>query len=421
MSSEEIRRVIDDPSGLEDLYRKDPDEFSSAFFEVFTANPESPLLQAWNERLRHAGSGVEAPVTTNSREKQRAIFLVVVLGLIAGALNQIPITLDEMEIIHWTPRFIPFILFMSLSAYFLIMRRRTTKEILAVVIPAGAAMLFLATRPNDFDSATLVLTYLFIPVLWWSLLGLSFMGGFWGDAKSRIEFLRYNGELIIYTAVILLGGMVLTGVTMALFGIAGLDIGEWYMRYVVTTGVAAAPLVGTLLVDQVVGDRFKLAPILAKVFTPLFLITVVVFIGGTLTPSLSPSSDREFLLILNVLLLVVLTLTILVIAERGKKSRLGASDIMTTGLILVTLVINMMALTAVMSRISTFGFSPNKLALLGTNLIVFWHLLGFAFFYLRAWLKRTDAETIKSWIVNHHIPVYTGWAVIVAIGFPFVF
>ncbi len=113
-------------------------------------------------------------------------------------------------------------------------------------------MNWLPYDPNG-SAQTSILAFLHAPILWWFLLGLAFAGAAWPAKPSRIEYLRYNGEAVVYGSLILLGGMVLTGVTAVLFELIQMDIQQWYVDNIVLLGLVAAPLVATVIVPAAGG------------------------------------------------------------------------------------------------------------------------------------------------------------------------
>ncbi len=213
--------------------------------------------------------------------------------------------------------------------------------------------------------------------------------------------------------------MVLTGLTFALFGLIEVKI-EGYLSNVIHYGSIATPLVASLLIERVVGDRFRLAPLIARVFTPLFLVTVVVYLVVMVLQQKSPFSDRDFLIAFNILLLIVLGLTVLSISERGGRETAGVVDYMNLSLVAVTLVIDLVALAAIVFRLTSYGLTPNRLAVLGANLLVFGHLLGILVHYLRFVRGKAGVDCLETWIARY-IPVYTVWVLVVGVGFPLVF
>ncbi|HQO99758.1 MAG TPA: DUF4153 domain-containing protein, partial [Caldisericia bacterium] len=82
-----ILENIDNPTELERLFRQDPDQFKICFDKVFSANPESIILQVWNERLHFAPFEKK---DFKKRNELRDIFLVILLSLLAGTVAKLP-------------------------------------------------------------------------------------------------------------------------------------------------------------------------------------------------------------------------------------------------------------------------------------------------------------------------------------------
>ncbi|MEK7274958.1 MAG: DUF4153 domain-containing protein [Candidatus Desantisbacteria bacterium] len=420
MKPEDILNAIGSPKSLEILYREDPSAFERLFPEIFRNNPNSPILQVWHERLFYDAKEEQDFVSCDTKEKSKAIVVTIGLSLIAGTLIKLPDFIAAMNDELYFTRNTGFIVIMALAAYFLIVKINRKCDICVVVLPALIGLLFINLLPDRSDSQTITLSYLHMPFFVWSLLGLSYLGGSWRNLQHCMEFIRYNGELVVYTTIILMGGTVLTVITMALFELINVRIENWYMKYVVLYGTVASPIVGTLIIDNMVGKRFKIAPLLARIFTPLFLVTVIAYLVAMIIRQKSPYTDREFLITFNGLLLIVLSLSILAIAERNTKGRVGISDIMNIGLVAGTLIIDMVALSAILFRLSSYGFTPNRVAVLGANVIVFCHLAGILYFYIRVMKENSRIIMLENWIARY-IPIYTAWSIIVAFGFPIAF
>lgn len=64
------------------------------------------------------------------------------------------------------------------------------------------------------------------------------------------------------TTLVLLGGIILTVITLGLFTTAGFDIGEWYFEYVVVCRLIAAPTVATYIYDVITHRSRQLVTIL---------------------------------------------------------------------------------------------------------------------------------------------------------------
>ena len=413
MKDKILAAAANSPRALEALYRANPRDFAQAFPQAFAANPGEPILQAWNERLFFAVAADAEP----SRWRGRDIGLVVVLALVAGTLMKLPQFFGGIDSDWFYARNLCGIVAALLVAYFCFQRPARPRALRALLAFGLGTVVFLNLLPDRSDSQTILLATMHAPFFLWSLLGVAFLGGAWKNLPGRMDFIRYNGELAIYSTMILIGGMILTGLTLALFSLIHVSIEEWYLQNVVVYGSVAAPLVATLLVDRIVGSRFKIAPLLAKLFLPLFLVTVVAYLAAMLMQQKNPFTDRDFLIAFNGLLLAVLGLCVFSISERGPKEAPGAVDFMNIALVAVTLLIDVVALSAILFRLTSYGFTPNRLAVLGGNLLAFGHLAGILFRYLRFTRRKAPFEALETWIVGY-IPAYTAWSLIVSFAFP---
>ena len=85
--------------------------------------------------------------------------------------------------------------------------------------------------------------------------------------------------MVIYASIVILCGMGLSFLTILLFELIEMDIADWYFKTIGPYGAAAIPLVATLIIQRIAGDRFRIAPMLSKLFTPLFLGMVTIYLA----------------------------------------------------------------------------------------------------------------------------------------------
>lgn len=410
-----ILQAADSPRDLEALYRSDPGEFVRGFSEAWMVRPDSQILSVWRERLFFGEPAAKVPAW-----RAGDLWLTVALVFVAGTFAELPRFFPMWDQELFYSRNLAAIVAGALTVFFCIQRKCGRWVMASLAAAFAGVVVFLNILPCDTNSQTGVLACLHAPVLFWSVLGAAFLGGAWRDVAGRMVYIRYNGELLIFTTIILAGGVVLTLLTLSLFQLIDVNINEWYGKYVVVYGSIGAPIVATLLIDRIIGERFKIAPLLAKVFTPLFLVTVVVYLAAMIAARKSPFTDRDFLIAFNVLLVVVLGLCVFSISERGREPTAGFADFMNAGLVAVTLLVDLIALAAILFRLSAFGFTPNRLVVLGANVLIFVHLAGILFHYVRFLARRDAVGTLESWIVRY-LPAYAVWSGIVVVGFPLVF
>ena len=115
--------------------------------------------------------------------------------------------------------------------------------------------------------------------------------------------------------------------------------------------------------------------------------------------------------------MVVLGLLLYSISARNPQSPPGAFDGLQVVLVVSALLADAVALWAIGARISEFGFSPNRVAALGENVILLVNLAWSAVLYLRFLLGRGAFASLERWQTGY-LPVYAAWAAIVVIIFP---
>jgi len=420
MKHNQIIEAIESPHAVEALYRANRDEFKAAFPAAFAEQPDSPVLQVWQERLFFSDRIASDAQITAPRWHAMDIGLCAALSFAAGTLVKLPHFFTALDDNRFYVRNLAGILAGALILHFLVQKRCRIKPLVTITFLLLAALAYLNLLPNISNSDTSILACLHMPLFFWSLLGIAFLGGAWRDLKGRMTYLRYNGELLIYSTMILIGGMVLTGLTFALFELIDMSIEAWYLQNVVVYGAIASPIVATLLITRIVGQRFKMAPLLARVFTPLFLLTALAYLLAMAVLQKSPFTDRDFLIAFNGLLVLVLGLCVFSISERGASESAGVVDMMNIALVSVTLVIDVIALGAILFRLSSYGFTPNRVAVLGANLLAFAHLAGIAYYYLQFARAKSPFDALGNWVVRF-IPAYTLWSLVVAVGLPLLF
>ncbi|MEQ1855379.1 MAG: hypothetical protein ABL963_02860 [Longimicrobiales bacterium] len=405
VTSRRILELLEHPHELEALYREHPESFREGLEEACRDRSDAVALQVWKARLDY-----QDPV--RALDARRA-FLAIVIGLVVGGLVRIPLAIFDED--WFFPRFVPSLVLLGPVAYFW-SEQRNRLVLMAGLLLALVAAVFVSLVPELSDSVVMALIHL--PILFWALLGAAFAGGAWREPHARLRFIRYNGDMIILVTLVALGGFVFSALTMGLFSLAANDPEEWYVMNIGLVGGASIPVVATYLYDVVFARRTGIASVLARVFAPLFLVMsatylVVAFAGGE-----NPFVDRDFLVVFNGLLLVILGMTVFSIAERGERGDIAWIDYVNVALLMVTLVIDLVALSAISFRLGSYGLTPNRLVVLGANLVVMTHLAWTCRAYVGFLRGRATVAGVQR-AVTGYLPVYVGWAAFVVFVLPF--
>ena len=304
-----------------------------------------------------------------------------------------------------------------LTGYFVWKRRLATRTIAWLAAAFVAAAAFANIYPFVSGGSTEALTALHLPVALWLVVGIAYAGGRWGQSGGRMDFIRFSGELFIYLVLIALGGGVLTAFMVVIFQAIGIDLETFIASWLLPCGAAAAVLVGAWLVEAKQSVIENMAPVLTRLFTPLFAIVLVAFLGTLLWTGRGVDVERDLLIAFDLLLVVVVALLLYSISARDPRSRPGAFDVVQLVLVASALLADAIALWAIAARLTEFGFSPNRVAALGLNVILLVNLAWSAVLYIRFLRGRGSFSALERWQTDY-LPVYAAWAAIVVIAFP---
>jgi len=407
-TTDRILELLDDPPGLEALYREDPEAFRESLGEATRVEPGSVALRIWQARL-------EPGATAHGAAWRRTLWRSIAIAVIFGALIRLPAIRLEAE--WYYSRLGPSWAIMALAAYFWLERLDMRRLVLGLSLSLAAAA-YVRLLPGFSDSTVMALIHL--PIVFWAFLGLAFTEGSWRNADARIRFVRYNGELLVLGSLVALGGIVFSGLTIALFQMVAKGAEKWYVDNVAVFGAVAVPVAGTYLYDAVFNRRTGIAPVLARVFSPLFLLMAVIYLIAAFAGGKNPFIDRSFLITCNGLLLVVLGISVFSIVERPSASRLQAIDHVNLALVIVTILIDAIALSAILFRIASFGFTPNRFVVVGANLVILAHLALICRSQIAVIRRRAGFSEMQR-IVADYLPVYCAWAAVVAFLLPVIF
>ncbi|HEX8490457.1 MAG TPA: hypothetical protein VF626_05530, partial [Chthoniobacterales bacterium] len=305
MSESLAEKIIDlreQPEELEHLYRTNPAAFTEGLAAARNTDSTSILLRAWQARLYGKEKPSLAEADAEGGTDHSVIWLLTFLCAASGTIAKLPAILPNMDTEKFYSRNIAFFFLPAIAGYFAA-RRGLGWKVLAII--AGIfviAALVINAYPPLYDSASTFkfdqshsnkLAALHLPFFLWSIAGLAFANGSWRQVETRISYLRFTGEAIIYFALIALTGGIMTGVTALLFDAIQMEM-RWYFDWIVVYGYCAALIVASHLAFT--RTRSSLAPLIARIFSPIALLTLVLYLGTMLTQRRSPYSDREFLI-----------------------------------------------------------------------------------------------------------------------------
>lgn len=343
-----------------------------------------------------------------------ALGLAVVAAMLVKAPALFGIDIEHHESFYF--RNLSFFSLPVLTGYFVWKRRLslgTAGRLAAVFVVAG---ILANAYPFVAQGHTEALAALHLPIALWMAVGVAYVGGRWRQVAGRMDFIRFSGELFIYYVLIALGGLVFTAFLGMLFKAIEIEarpVVEW----VVPCGAAGAVLVAAWLVEAKQAVIENMAPVLTRLFTPLFAILLLTFLGTMLWTGRGIDISREALIAFDLLLVVVLGLLLYAVSARDPQSPPTTFDFIQVVLVISALLADMAALWAITARISEFGFSPNRVAALGENLILLFNLAWAVVLYIRFLRGRASFADVEQWLTDY-LPIYAIWAAIVIVVFP---
>lgn len=355
---------------------------------------------------------------THLFSKKDLLFIAIAV-FIAGWIVKIPRLIHQEEDLFFA-RNISFIVFPALLFYFTWKRKIDYKTLITPAIILLAAAIFINRLPQDEKSDTLLLSSIHLPIFIWSLVGFSFAGSNHKNILERVGFLRFNGDLVVMGAVMMLAAGLFTAITMGLYNLIGMNIQEFYVDYIVTWGLPAIPIIATVLVTNNPSLVGRVSPIIAKIFTPFVFVSLAIFLGAVITTGKDPYNDREFLVVFNGLLIGVMAIILFSLSEISKGKNNKIHLLFLVGLSILTIIDNGIALSAIVFRLGEYGISPNRIAVLGSNLLMLTHLSMITYQLIK--ILNKDAELVEvEKIIGKFLPLYTAWAVVVVFIFPVLF
>jgi len=319
----------------------------------------------------------------------------------------------------WLVRNIGLFVLPFLAAFFARRRQLDTRQWVLTAVPFVLAALVVNLYPWGADSATEELVALHLPVVLWFAVAYPYMGGTIRSHERRMDFVRFTGEWFIYYVLIALGGGVLMGLTAAILEPTGVDV-ERVFEWVVPSGAAGAVIVAAWLVESKQRVVENMAPVLTMLFTPLFAVMLAGAAVVYAATGLGDAFDRDLVSVFDALLVVVLALVLYGMSARDPSTAPEWMDAVQLVAVVSALVLDLMVLGTMIARIGDLGFTPNRTAALGLNLVLLVNLAVAAWLSARFLMRRSRLHRLERW-QTAYLPVFALWAAAVVVILPLVF
>jgi hypothetical protein len=212
---------------------------------------------------------------------------------------------------------------------------------------------------------------------------------------------------------------VLMALTAGILEPTGVDI-DRVAEWVLPSGAAGAVVVAAWLVESKQRVVENMAPVLTMLFTPLFAVMLACSAVVYAVTGLGDAFDRDLVSVFDALLVVVLALVLYGMSAREPSASPGWMDRIQLVAVVSALLLDVMVLGAMIARIGDLGFTPNRTAAVGLNLVLLVNLAGAAWLSGRFLRGRARFHQLERWQTTY-LPVFAVWAAAVVVILPPVF
>ncbi|MGH9222328.1 MAG: permease prefix domain 1-containing protein [Acidimicrobiales bacterium] len=317
---------------------------------------------------------------------------------------------------RWFVRNLSLLVIPFLAGYFGHRRQLPLRQSLLTAAPIAIAALVINLYPYSEDASTELLVAAHLPVVLWFVMAYPYMGRALHSHERRMDLVRFTGEWFIYYVLIGLGGSVLLALTALILEPAGVDA-EGVFEWVMPSGAAGAVIVAAWLVESKQRVVENMAPVLTMLFTPLFALMLAVAAVSYTVTGFGGAFDRELLGVFDALLLVVLGLVLYAMSARDPSTSPTWMDRIQLVAVVSALVLDVVVLGAMIARIGDLGFTANRAAALGLNLVLLVNLAGAAWLSSRFLTGRGTFHRVERWQTTY-MPVFAIWAAAVVVIVP---
>ena len=271
--------------------------------------------------------------------------------------------------------------------------------------------------------------YIFSVIIFFIIIALSYNGFQVLNSKTISEFFTFSADISIFACLI-------TGVVSTVFGIfiaivlyliqdiiRSLD--EKVIIKLILLSISFLSSIFPFLV-YIVYKKMKtnISIYLSRILMPFSLLFIFILLILLLMPDIRPYDNRVTFILYNIMLAVIVLNMFFVRADYKSSIFTKALYIV---LPIVAILFDILVLTSSLYRLAEYGITPNKITLVGTNLVMLGNLVFITFFNIKSILNifknNEDIKDIKNITIGDsksvlYIYVYAAWAFIVCFIMP---
>ncbi|QTM06852.1 hypothetical protein [Brachyspira hyodysenteriae] len=285
---------------------------------------------------------------------------------------------------------------------------------------------------NDFFLQISIIKYIFSVIIFFIIIALSYNGFQVLNSKTISEFFTFSADISIFAGLI-------AGIVSTVFGIfaaivifliqdiiSGLD--EKIIFKLILLSISFLSSIFPFLV-YIVYRKMKtnISIYLSRILMPFSLLFIFILLILLLMPDIRPYDNRASFILYNIMLAIIV-LNMFFIRIDYKSSIFTKAVYLI--LPIIAIIFDILVLTSSLYRLIEYGISPNKITLIGTNLVMLGNLIFITFFNIKSILiifkKSDDIPNIKEITIGDtksvfYIYLYGIWAFIACFIIPVLF
>lgn len=264
----------------------------------------------------------------------------------------------------------------------------------------------------------------------WAAVAGALVAGYRDDrAPQAFSTLVKSAETLLTGGIFFASGMLFAALTYGIFEVLGVTLPENVLVVIAAFGVGAIPL----LAFGVAHDP-SLSPaaqdgqagltrtmrLVARILLPLALFVLLVYVAWFIpTHFLKAFEEREALFVYNATIMAILVLLTVAVSGPepvGSETPAVLFRLAVLAMITLTLALNVYALAAVVSRTVDGGLTPNRLAVIGWNVVTLVILGGSA---VRLWTRSDEPwVSVLRKAIGTITPLAAAWALVLMLVLP---
>ncbi|MCZ9840278.1 hypothetical protein OFR29_12815 [Brachyspira hyodysenteriae] len=285
---------------------------------------------------------------------------------------------------------------------------------------------------NDFFLQISIIKYIFSVIIFFIIIALSYNGFQVLNSKTISEFFTFSADISIFAVLI-------AGIVSTVFGIFAAivifliqdiisSLDEKIIFKLILLSISFLSSIFPFLVYIVYKNmKTNISIYLSRILMPFSLLFIFILLILLLMPDIRPYDNRASFILYNIMLAIIV-LNMFFIRIDYKSSIFTKAVYLI--LPIIAIIFDILVLTSSLYRLIEYGISPNKITLIGTNLVMLGNLIFITFFNIKSILiifkKSDDIPNIKEITIGDtksvfYIYLYGIWAFIACFIIPVLF